>query len=84
MVSSPQLLEEIGFAMLENIAVYPRLELIVVMMFVPFVTNTLQFWLVDNILKESDESRIERLSRGKKPLLQVGPEYYVSDVSINN
>jgi hypothetical protein len=35
-----------------------------------------KFWLIDNILKESDESRIERLSRGKTPLLAIGPEYY--------
>ena len=30
----------------------------------------------DNFLKESDESRIERLSRGKEKLVQIGPEYY--------
>ena len=84
MVSSPKSLENIGFALLENIAVYPRIELIVVMVIVPFVANVLQFWLVDNILKESDQSRIERLSRGKKQLLQVGPEYYYNrDNSIN-
>lgn len=76
MLSFPDLLAQIGFALLREISVYPRLELIVVMVIIPFIMNVLQFWLVDNILKESDESRIERLSRGKKPLLQVGPEYY--------
>jgi hypothetical protein len=83
MVSFPKFLGNIGFSMLESIAVYPKLELIVVMVFVPFVMNVLQFWLVDNILKESDESRIERLSRGKEQLIQIGPEYYNNLESIN-
>lgn len=76
MLSFPKELENMGFAMLGSIAIYPKLELIVVMIIVPFVTNVLQFWLVDGFLKESDESRIERLSRGKEPLIAVGPEYY--------
>jgi hypothetical protein len=76
MLSFPKELEKMGFAMLGSIAIYPKLELIVVMIIVPFVTNVLQFWLVDAFLKESDESRIERLSRGKVPLIAIGPEYY--------
>jgi hypothetical protein len=76
MLSFPDFLENLGFSLLKSVAVYPKLELIVVMVIVPFIMNVIQFWIVDNILKESDESRIERLSRGKKPLLQVGPEYY--------
>jgi hypothetical protein len=84
MVAFPSGLENFGSALLEDISVYPRLELLVVMVLVPFIMNVLQFWLVDNILKESDESRIERLSRGKKPLLQVGPEYYENPLNSIN
>ncbi len=87
MVAFPNGLEKLGWALLEDISLYPRLELLVVMVLVPFIMNVLQFWLVDNILKESDESRIERLSRGKKPLLQVGPEYYdnaLNSVNVTN
>jgi hypothetical protein len=76
MLSSPIFLEDLGKSMLSSIAIYPRLELIIVMIIVPFIMNACQFWLVDNILKESDESRIERISRGKEKLIQVGPEYY--------
>ena len=54
----------------------PKLELIFVMIVVPFCISCLQYWITDNFLKESDESRIERLSRGKEPLVQIGPEYY--------
>jgi hypothetical protein len=32
---------------------------------------------VDNILKESDESRIDRLSRGKQPLSHISYHDYV-------
>ena len=83
MLSFPKFLENIGFSMLESISVYPRLELIVVMVFVPFVTKVVQFWLVDGFLKESDQSRIERLSRGKEPLIAVGPEYYEKEKEFN-
>ncbi len=76
MLSFPNKLEDFGNWLLSSVEVYPKLELIIVMVIVPFMTNVLQFWIVDNFLKESDECRIERLSRGKKPLLQVGPEYY--------
>ncbi len=71
--------ENVGFYLLQSIAVYPKLELIVVMVIVPLIMNVIQFWLVDNILKESDESRIDRLSRGKEPLMQVGPEYFLKE-----
>jgi hypothetical protein len=54
----------------------PKLELIFVMIVVPSLTSCIQYWITDNFLKESDESRIERLSRGKEPLVQIGPEYY--------
>ena len=59
----------------------PKLELIFVMIFVPFLTSCFQYWVTDNFLKESDESRIERLSRGKEKLVQVGPEYFTKSVT---
>jgi len=80
MLSFPKFLETIGFSMLETISVYPQLELIVVMVFVPLITNVVQFWIVDGFLKETDESRIERLSRGKELLIAVGPEYYEKEM----
>ena len=54
----------------------PKLELIFVMIVAPSITACFQYWVTDNFLKESDESRIERLSRGKEKLMQIGPEYY--------
>ena len=54
----------------------PKLELIFVMIVVPSLISCFQYWVTDNFLKESDESRIERLSRGKEKLIQIGPEYY--------
>ena len=77
------LLKDLGKYLLKNIAVYPKLELMFVMVIVPLIMNSIQvnhnfllflfqFWVIDNILKESDESRIERLSRGKEKLSQVG------------
>lgn len=78
MLTFPDMLEQLGNSLLQSISVYPRLELIFVMIVVPFVMNCIQFWMVDNFLKESDESRIERISRGKEKLLQVGPEYYTN------
>ena len=54
----------------------PKLELIFVMIIVPSLFSCFQYWVTDNFLKVSDESRIERLSRGKEKLLQIGPEYY--------
>jgi hypothetical protein len=79
MMSFATFFENVGFYLLQSIAVYPKLELIVVMVIVPLIMNVIQFWLVDNILKESDESRIDRLSRGKEPLMQVGPEYFLKE-----
>jgi hypothetical protein len=85
MLLFPQFLEHIGMSILKSIAIYPKLELIFVMIIVPFIMNCLQFWMVDNFLKESDESRIDRLSRGKEKLIQVGPEYYDNiEMSRNN
>ena len=44
------------------------------MIFITVITSIFQYWVTDNFLKESDECRIERLSKGKEKLLQVGPE----------
>lgn len=65
-----------GSKILESMMDYPKFELVFVMIIVPFFTSCFQYWITDNFLKESDESRIERLSRGKEKLDQVGPEYY--------
>ena len=46
------------------------------MIVVPSMTSCFQYWVTDNFLKESDESRIERLSRGKEKLPGIGPEYF--------
>ena len=54
------------------------------MIVVPSMTSCFQYWVTDNFLKESDESRIERLSRGKEKLVQVGPEYYENNNNDNN
>ena len=65
-----------GADILEKFKDNPKLELIFVMIVVPCLTSCFQYWVTDNFLKESDESRIERLSRGKEKLIQIGPEYY--------
>ncbi len=53
------------------------------MIVVPSLTSCFQYWVTDNFLKESDESRIERLSRGKEPLVQIGPEFYENNNNDN-
>ncbi len=65
-----------GGDILEYFKDNPKLELIFVMIVVPSLISCFQYWVTDNFLKESDESRIERLSRGKEKLIQIGPEYY--------
>ena len=63
----------------------PKLELIFVMIVVPSMTSCFQYWVTDNFLKESDESRIERLSRGKEKLEAFGPEDFENyNNNINN
>lgn len=42
MLTFPVILEDMGNAMLESISVYPRLELVVVMVIVPFILNCCQ------------------------------------------
>lgn len=71
-----QRLQEFGNYLLEDLSYYPRAELIVVMVVVPFILNCFQFWMVDNFLKESDESRISRMAKGQKLLGQVRWEDY--------
>ena len=73
-----------GTDILERFKNNPKLELIFVMIVVPSMTSCFQYWVTDNFLKESDESRIERLSRGKEKLVQVGPEYYENNNNDNN
>ena len=67
---------DIGMELLENFVDYPKLELVFVMIIVPLLMSCIQYWVTDNFLQESDESRIERLSRGKEKLIQIGPEYF--------
>jgi hypothetical protein len=67
----PKELEDFGIYLLSDLQSYPRLQLIVVMIIIPFVLNCFQFWVVDNFLKESDESRISRMAKGQKLLAQV-------------
>lgn len=42
MLSFPNFLEKMGTSMLSSVSVYPRLELIIVMVIVPFVLNCVQ------------------------------------------
>ena len=65
-----------GGDILQHFKDNPKLELIFVMIVIPSLIACFQYWVTDNFLKESDESRIERLSRGKEKLVQIGPEYY--------
>ncbi|MCQ2817369.1 MAG: STIMATE family protein [archaeon] len=65
-----------GTSILISMQDYPKIELIFVMIIVPLLTACIQYWITDNFLKESDESRLERLARGKDKLIQVGPEYF--------
>ena len=65
-----------GTDILDHFKNNPKLELIFVMIVVPSMTSCFQYWVTDNFLKESDESRIERLSRGKEKLPGIGPEYF--------
>jgi hypothetical protein len=62
----------------------PKLELIFVMIVVPSLTSCFQYWITDNFLKESDESRIERLGRGQDKLEQIGPDHFEQRVEYNN
>ena len=73
-----------GADILDKFKDNPKLELIFVMIVVPCLTSCFQYWITDNFLKESDESRIERLSRGKEKLIQIGPEYYEQKNGGNN
>ena len=73
----PEKLENFGTFLLKDLDSYPRAELVVVMVIVPFILNCFQFWVVDNFLKESDESRISRMAKGQKLLGQVRWEDYV-------
>ena len=75
---------KLGADILEKFKDNPKLELIFVMIVVPSLTSCFQYWITDNFLKESDESRIERLSRGKEKLIQIGPEYYEKKNEQNN
>ena len=75
---------KLGGDILEKFKDNPKLELIFVMIVVPGLTSCFQYWITDNFLKESDESRIERLSRGKEKLIQIGPEYYEKKNKENN
>ena len=68
-----------GGSILSKFQGNPKLELLFVMIVAPSLTSCFQYWVTDNFLKESDESRIERLSRGKEKLIQVGPEYFMKD-----
>lgn len=73
-------LEKLGNFLLFELENYPKLELIVVMVIVPFILNCFQFWMVDSFLKESDESRIIRMAKGQKLLAQVKWDDYVNSV----
>ncbi len=66
----------LGQSILKSMQDYPKLELVFVMIIVPLITACFRYWVTDNFLKESDESRLERLARGKEKLVQVGPEYF--------
>ena len=73
-----------GTDILERFKSNPKLELLFVMIVVPSLTSCFQYWVTDNFLKESDESRIERLSRGKEKLPGIGPEYYYNNNDNDN
>lgn len=74
-------LKDMGKYILDDIDEYPELELLVVMILIPLVLNAFQFWCVDNFLKESDESRIERMAKGQKLLEQVRWDTYKKKLS---
>jgi hypothetical protein len=74
LIGGNKFFKKFGNLILEKLQPYPKLELVVVMIFIPVITSVFQYWVTDNFLKESDECRIERLSKGKEKLIQVGPE----------
>ena len=74
--SATHFFRHFGTSILQSMQEHPKFELVFVMIIVPLLTSCFQYWITDNFLKESDESRIERLSRGKEKLIQVGPDYY--------
>ena len=75
---------DFGVFVLKGFEEYPKLELVVVMIIIPLFLNAFQFWVVDNFLKESDESRISRMAKGQKLLAQVRWEDYMKKTSNNN
>ena len=81
--SATDFFRKFGTGILQSMQEHPKFELVFVMIIVPLITSVIQYWITDNFLKESDESRIERLSRGKEKLIQVGPEYF-SNINSNN
>lgn len=48
-----QALEFIGDLILSPIAMYPNLELMMVMIVIPIVLNSLMFWITDSFLKNT-------------------------------
>jgi len=64
-------LEKLGTYMLSSVSLYPKLELITVMVIIPFLTNCVQFWVIDNILKEPKETKLFRASSR----LKIDPKF---------
>lgn len=61
--------------MVSSISIYPKLELITVMIVIPLITTCFQvrtdkteFWVIDNLLKESNEHKHKRIS-----ILKISP-----------
>jgi hypothetical protein len=44
----------IGINILLPFSSHPILELLIVMMIIPFVLNCMQYWVIDNVLKGTD------------------------------
>jgi len=56
---------------LKPISAYPRFELIVVMLIVPFIMNALMFWVVDNFLMQKHRRLLTDPTDNAAPVLYV-------------
>ena len=64
---------------------FPNLKLVIIMILVPFILNSIQFWIQDNILKANKKSNLEFVSHARmKRSLTMKPVRYPRMVSGKN
>lgn len=59
------ILETVTTVMLGWMNIYPRIKLLLIMVVIPFIFNSIQFWIQDNILKANKQKNIEFVSNAR-------------------